>query len=297
MIREALMEVLGGYIDRKNESFGGNMLAAYLRQSASGQIETSASLDRSKYLVSGSPGQGVWAEVPWICVFDRSVTITAQKGLYLVYLFRADMTGVYLSLNQGFTFFKQRFGRDANSRISKVAEFARLSLDSSSGLSFDPIDLRGNGSLASGYEDGHICGIYYGSDHLPDEGRLVDDLRVMIGVYSELIGKFGGRTYEQFVSDVLSLPIQAISEEKDDVEYQRRVAQAEPSVTPRQPIEKPTPSYRNGRPYWPRDPSKANEAMVNVGYRCEADPNHLTFVSEVTGENFMECHHLIPIKA
>src|ERR1044072_3382444 len=41
--------------------------------------------------------------VPWIAILDPDVTSTAQEGLYVVYLYSADLTRVYLSMNQGVT--------------------------------------------------------------------------------------------------------------------------------------------------------------------------------------------------
>lgn len=46
------------------------------------------------YLVKGSCGQGNKAMNPWVCIFDTRVTNTATYGIYIVYLFRSDMTGL-----------------------------------------------------------------------------------------------------------------------------------------------------------------------------------------------------------
>ena len=40
----------------------------------------------SNYLVKGSVGVGHWTNVPWIGIFDKRITTTAQKGVYIVYL-------------------------------------------------------------------------------------------------------------------------------------------------------------------------------------------------------------------
>src|SRR5205085_1998222 len=53
--------------------------------------------------VKVSTGQGNWARVPWIAVMDDRETTTTQKGVYVVFLFREDGSGVYLTLNQGVT--------------------------------------------------------------------------------------------------------------------------------------------------------------------------------------------------
>jgi 5-methylcytosine-specific restriction protein B len=54
-------------------------------------------------IVKWSVGQGNWARVPWVAFLDSRLTDTTQKGIYLVYLFREDMQGLYLALIQGVT--------------------------------------------------------------------------------------------------------------------------------------------------------------------------------------------------
>src|SRR5262245_52158871 len=54
-----------------------------------------------RVLVSGS-GQSL-PLVPWIAVLDPDITTTAQEGLYIVYLYRVDLSRIYLSMNQGAT--------------------------------------------------------------------------------------------------------------------------------------------------------------------------------------------------
>lgn len=46
-----------------------------------------------------------------------------------------------------------------------------------------------------------------------------------------------------------------------------------------------------------RNPLLWKIAIQNAYYACEADPNHITFESAITHENFMEAHHLVPVKA
>lgn len=65
---------------------------------------------------------GNWTETPWISVFDRDITETATKGFYIVYLFRKDMNGVYLSLNQGTTHLQHKYKK--NNPRSKMEEIA-----------------------------------------------------------------------------------------------------------------------------------------------------------------------------
>lgn len=58
----------------------------------------------SNLIVKESMGQGNKTQYPWIVIMDKNITQSTQYGLYMVYLFKRDMTGFYLSLNQGITF-------------------------------------------------------------------------------------------------------------------------------------------------------------------------------------------------
>ena len=58
----------------------------------------------SDLIVKGSMGQGNKTQYPWIAIMDKNITQSTQYGLYMVYLFKRDMTDFYLSLNQGITF-------------------------------------------------------------------------------------------------------------------------------------------------------------------------------------------------
>lgn len=49
----------------------------------------------------GSVGVGRIAACPWLAIMDNRVTSSAQKGVYLVFLFSEDLKTIYLSLGQG----------------------------------------------------------------------------------------------------------------------------------------------------------------------------------------------------
>ena len=66
-------------------------------------------LKRKDFIVKGSMGQGNKNTYPWVSIMNSNVTNTTQKGLYIVYLFKKDMSGFYISLNQGITNFKNLF--------------------------------------------------------------------------------------------------------------------------------------------------------------------------------------------
>ncbi len=52
----------------------------------------------------------------------------------------------------------------------------------------------------------------------------------------------------------------------------------------------------SGREVWPRDPKKAKQAIKQAEFKCEIDDTHETFVSGASRKNYMEAHHLIPLR-
>lgn len=73
-------------------------------------LRAQTKLPENKYLIQGSISTGNISEVPWICLFDLEISASAQRGYYIVFLIQANMKGVYISLNQGFTEYKNLHG-------------------------------------------------------------------------------------------------------------------------------------------------------------------------------------------
>jgi len=63
-------------------------------------LKSQASIS-DEYLIEGSVGKGLMSEPPWLALFDKTITKSAQSGYYVVYLFTSDFKGVYLSLGVG----------------------------------------------------------------------------------------------------------------------------------------------------------------------------------------------------
>jgi 5-methylcytosine-specific restriction protein A len=167
----------------------GHSLAKVVRKGLPTYL-TSIIDDSSRYLVKGSVGQGNWARCPWISIFDISVTTSAQEGYYPVYLFREDMTGVYLSLNQGVTSIKDRYKADSKDVLKiKATDFRAQIGTLPKGLDETEIDLRPSSASndAAFYEAGNICARFYDIDRLPSETQLLADLKQALGVYRSLV--------------------------------------------------------------------------------------------------------------
>ncbi len=109
MIKEYFEKILDNYLNEKMKPMQANSLAFSIRSSLPQEIRIKSYVS-SHYFITGSAGQGNLAKIPWIGVFDRDITDTAQKGYYIVYLFDANMDGVYLSLNQGWAQYQKQYG-------------------------------------------------------------------------------------------------------------------------------------------------------------------------------------------
>lgn len=134
-------------------------------------------------LVSGS-GQSL-PYVPWIAVLNPEVTHTAQEGLYVVYLYRSDLSQVYLTMNQGATQHRRRAeqrglsGRAAEKHaIAELLNESQLFRRHLSGAALDgllgpeDIDLGEHGRFyPEAYEAGTIAGTVYTLRELPAERR------------------------------------------------------------------------------------------------------------------------------
>src|SRR5690348_9148582 len=57
-------------------------------------------------------GLGRQAGVPWIGLLDSRETTRPRSGVYCVYLFREDLSGLYLTLAIGVEDVRAQFGRD-----------------------------------------------------------------------------------------------------------------------------------------------------------------------------------------
>ena len=178
-VRELLVRIGSEYPQARLGPLKGAPLAHFITHEGRQTIE---SLAQSSFVVSASPGKGNWAEVPWLAVFEPSVTTTAQRGIYVVYLFSIDCTRVFLSLNQGTTEVRTLAGAkylDVLEQRAKI-DAAILGPRNLEGLHLGSIDLGGTGPLSRGYESGNIAGIKYTLSSLPSEEDLRADLARML---------------------------------------------------------------------------------------------------------------------
>lgn len=208
-IRDILEKILNNYLQEKDKSFKNNEFARLLRSGLKEAV--SDDFLAGNIRTKGSAGQGNWATVPWIGLFDAAISTSATKGFDIVYLFSPDMNSVYLSLNQGWTFFNDTYGRNAKNNISKVSRYWQSTLaNRTDRMTTEPIDLtsslQNKNTLVSGYELGNIFSIKYDSDNLPDNDQLLTDLKDMLFCLNEIKADLiNEKNLQQNIDYILSL--------------------------------------------------------------------------------------------
>ena len=158
----------------------------------------------SDLIVKGSMGQGNKTQYPWVAIMDKNITQSTQYGLYMVYLFKRDMTGFYLSLNQGITFFEKEYGKNRYINALLVADYFRTQIGETS-FSKNEIDIicgDKSKSLGYGYQRTNIISKYYPIDKL-DEKMLVKDLFELYHIYDDILQHISTSSYDAIIKDIL----------------------------------------------------------------------------------------------
>ena len=191
-LTEILNYFLEDYIPGKNQIFGKDALIYNsICDVAPQKIYETQLVDSKEYKVVGSVGQGNWAKVPWLAIFRKDITLSAQNGVYIVYLLSSDGNSLYLTLNQGVT--EAGKNSTASETIRALREnAARISaqLNNRSFLSDENINL-GNDitDLGRKYQKGTIFYKKYSKQNIPSEEILQDDLKNMLDIYQEYYDK------------------------------------------------------------------------------------------------------------
>ena len=287
-----------GSVDREN--FAGNDVIKNITKIIPDMITKGLGIDIKKYYVKGSGGNGQPAEVPWVSIFIREITTTATKGLYLVFLVKADLSGMYLSLNQGFTYFKDKYGtKQGKIKIRKAARGIRNILNTIPKDSLFDINLECINSLGKGYEAGNIAAKHYDISNMSSDIDLINDIREYISTYEELNGIIGSRTVDQFYDYLLLKDDGYATKEEEEIEAvdkalasTEKVNNKEGEFKGEKKEKKETIIDNKG---YPRDPKVAANALDIAGYKCEVDQNHPSFIRRSNNKNYTESHHLIPV--
>lgn len=186
-INEFINRLLNEYVHEKGKSFSDNPLGKYVRRTIPEILNQTNYFDPSQYLVTGSVGQGNWVTIPWIAIFNRSITTSAQRGIYIVYLMHKNGKKMYLTFNQGYTELRKTLDRkECSDYLKKNAETIASQIDSRGFKIGHDIDL-GNELDERGnfYKDGVIFYKEYTKGNVPDDQILLEDLKKMCDIYKD----------------------------------------------------------------------------------------------------------------
>lgn len=301
---ERLSEAINSYGTVNKANFTGNETVKIITKDIPELITKHLDIDVQKFFVKGSGGNGQRAEVPWISIFMRDITKRASKGLYLVFLVKADLSGIYLSLNQGFTYFEDKYGKKKSTRIrvKNIAMKIRNLLNTIPEDSLKYINLECINDLGKGYEAGNIAAKYYSIDDMPSDRELINDIRDYITSYEELRGIIGNRTVEQFYDYLLLKDDGYELTEDEERESVNKILASEKTnkeeiieFKGEKKLKKDSVIDNKGKKVYPRDTKVAANAIEIAGYKCEVDENHPSFIRRSNEKSYTESHHLIPL--
>ncbi|MFJ2646369.1 MrcB family domain-containing protein [Streptomyces sp. NPDC087420] len=137
----------------------------------------------STHFAKGYGGQATAAATPWIGVFDRHINRDPGRGLYLAYIFSADLRTVSLTLQQGITHLEGRLGRGQARQEHLRRQAARLrralAAPRRAGWIDEP-ELRHHADRPKAYEAASVIARSYALAALPEEASLQHDLRYAV---------------------------------------------------------------------------------------------------------------------
>ena len=151
--------------------------------------------------VKWSVGKGAWARVPWIALLAERETNSTKHGVYPVYLFREDLSGVYIALNQGIGVLADKQGTPKSRRILRErAEQLRRDMPVIQSLKHaafsidNEIDLHTSGELEKNYKASIVAYKLYRRSEIPNDAELLNDLEQLLVAYDEYLERQPFRT-------------------------------------------------------------------------------------------------------
>ncbi|HJC57960.1 MAG TPA: DUF3578 domain-containing protein, partial [Candidatus Eisenbergiella intestinipullorum] len=188
-MKEIIEKILNEYIVAKQEPFEKHPIGTFFRKEIPQAIYSTGVVDPKKYQVKGSVGQGNWAEVPWICIFDRNITTTSTKGIYIAYLLARDGNTLYLTLDQGCTNLRKTHSNKEVVQILRQKASDIISKVNARGFRTDEgINLGAvSPDLGYFYQKGTIFYKAYRKGENFSEEEIRDDLARMMQIYADYV--------------------------------------------------------------------------------------------------------------
>jgi 5-methylcytosine-specific restriction protein A len=275
---ENLKFILDNYQDLKKEQKTDNHIL-FQKLCVEAADELMEYINDERYIVKGSVGVGVWSSVPWLAIFDRFVTTSAQNGYYPVFLFKEDMSGFYLSLGIGVTSVQIEYKeskkirealKNQNRTLLNKIKSMPSGFETSTALNFRLQSGNTKNKLASNYEEGCVIAKYYSVNNLPTDNELFKDLTNLLD------------TYQQVIYDSITASTKETADE---------LLEEFPSFVAETDLRKMRHHMRIERD----DRKLIKEVKKRKGYVCECCGFDFEKVYGSIGKNYIEAHHKQPI--
>ena len=151
-------------------------------------------IENSNLNVYGRSGTGQRSLVPWVLISEKRYSESAQSGWYVVFLFCADGSGVYLSLNKNSTVTVQSEHWDlrkidegeADQLRLKARDQIRNEINSCDGDLVEEINLNVQRGTGKAYESTHVTGFFYSSSDCPEDVQILKDICVLAEMLNKI---------------------------------------------------------------------------------------------------------------
>ena len=208
-LRSIFTKLLDEYAKVRQEQPAGHPIASFIRKDIPRLFYSTKIRNLQDYLITTGAGQGNMPLITYICVLDKTITTSPQRGVYIVYLLSKDGDSLYLTLNQGCTEIKNSFNKNQKREtilaLQKNVEEIRKNVNprsfSHDGEIYLGDKLKDNGEY---YQKGAIFFKEYKKGSVPPEEDLQADLSEMMQIYAEY-AVFKGSYTEPIASDDDSL--------------------------------------------------------------------------------------------
>lgn len=208
-ISNLLEEAALQYPEAKKGIYAGSEIGRVIKNKIPDELRSTIKL--SDYKLKGSIGSGNFAEVPWVAIMDPELTKSTQIGIYIVFLFSSDGKRIYLSLNQGVTYFNQK--KYNTKQIDQIISLIKEEFPGEDDT-VSTLDLNATSNLAKGYTKTNIYAYKYETHSMPSDDIINANLNTLLITYHQIKEKIvkGGKSMEDFY--------QKFEQQLNDVKYQ-----------------------------------------------------------------------------
>ena len=195
ILKEDLEKVLNEYLNaRETNGTTSHPIAYFINDDFKEDFENA--FGGPNVYINSSAGQTNLAFVPWVAIADN-VYKEREIGLDVAYLFKSDMTGVYLSLRVFLTSaIGNKYGDNLSNYIKNKSRHIREFLEENNkitNLRYD-VDLASDSKTPKRHSLGNIVAKYYEKNNIPSTEILKEDMNNFLEIYNFILENYEDKT-------------------------------------------------------------------------------------------------------